>query len=800
MKPTRELVRRESEVNSLDAPIDPPQSYNYGVDPNADNEVHLLDYWRAIRKRIWLVLGIVVLSTMMAVVYVARKPDFYEAQARVQVDLEDNGAVLNGARPLYGPTDDPIYFNTQLQILVSPGLLRRVVRTLDLEHNPDFFKGNPAQRQSTWQTLLRMTGLGSKPPENVPHQPDQLPLTTSAAQATGPEDLNEAKRLAPYVNAIVNGLKVEPVKETRGYYKETRLIDIKFTHTDPQVAAKVVNAIAETYVFWNLEKKTETNSSTGGFLQKRIAELQQQIRTAEERLVNYAKNNQIISLDQNQNMIVDRLSGLNKQLLDAENDRKTAEAAYNAAKAPGAATALADADAKQANEIDSKLVELRQKRALLMVDATEEAPEVKEVDQQIGELDKQLKDLLNRKSNTLLTNLHTRYQQTLERERALRTAFEAQRAQTLSQNEAAINYRIIQQEIDTNRTLLTGLLQGAKENDVVMAGKPNNISIVDHALTPDSPVGPNRARTIVAAFLLSIGLGLGLALFLEYLDDTVHSTQEVERVLHLPALAVIPAMGSAVRRKVIPGMTALQKQNGNGNGNANSELLINVDGRSPLAEAYRHLRTSVLLSTAGRAPKSLLVTSSLPGEGKTTTAVNTAISLAQTGATVVIIDADMRRPRLQNIFDVDREQGLSSILSSDVSEKEMLAMVETDGASGLGVLSSGPIPPNPAELIGSDQMRRLMAALQANYTHVVVDSPPISSFTDGVLISTMVDGVLLVVHGGKSSRHIVRRSKQLLNDVGAKVFGVVLNNVNLQSHDYYYYQSYYGRKYYEKGA
>ena len=800
MKPTRELVRRESEVNSLDAAIDPPQSYNYGVDPNADNEVHLLDYWRAILKRIWLVLGIVVLSTMMAVVYVARKPDFYEAQARVQVDLEDNGAVLNGARPLYGPADDPIYFNTQLQILVSPGLLRRVVRTLDLEHNPDFFKGNPAQRQSTWQTLLRMAGLGSKPPENVPHQPDQLPLTTSVAQATGPEDLNEAKRLAPYVNAIVNGLKVEPVKETRGYYKETRLIDVKFTHTDPQVAAKVVNAIAETYVFWNLEKKTETNSSTGGFLQKRIAELQQQIRTAEERLVNYAKNNQIISLDQNQNMIVDRLSGLNKQLLDAENDRKTAEAAYNAAKAPGAATALADADAKQANEIDSKLVELRQKRALLMVDATEEAPEVKEVDQQIAELDKQLKDLLNRKSNTLLTNLHTRYQQTLERERALRTAFEAQRAQTLSQNEAAINYRIIQQEIDTNRTLLTGLLQGAKENDVVLAGKPNNIAIVDHALTPDSPVGPNRARTIVAAFLLSIGLGLGLALFLEYLDDTVHSTEEVERVLHLPALAVIPAMGGAVRRKVIPGMTALQKQNGNGNGNGNNELLINVDGRSPLAEAYRHLRTSVLLSTAGRAPKSLLVTSSLPGEGKTTTAVNTAISLAQTGASVVIIDADMRRPRLQNIFDVGREEGLSSILSSDVSEQEMLAMVETDEASGLNVLSSGPIPPNPAELIGSDQMRRLMAALQANYTHVVVDSPPISSFTDGVLISTMVDGVLLVVHGGKSSRHIVRRSKQLLNDVGAKVFGVVLNNVNLQSHDYYYYQSYYGRKYYEKGA
>lgn len=794
MKPSLELAKKENVADALDRPIETPPSYNYGVDPNAENEVHLLDYWRAIRKRLWLVLGIVALVTMLAVVYVARKPDLYEAQARVQVDLEDAGAIINKTQPLYGPTDDPIYFNTQLQILVSPGLMRRVVRTLDLEHNPDFFKGNPAQRQSTWQTLKRMVGLGSKPPETTPKSQDQLPLTTNVAQATAREDLNEAKRLEPYVNMILGGLKVEPVKESRGYYKETSLIDIKYGHTDPQATAKVVNGIAETYVYSNLEKRTEANSTTGDFLQKRIAELQQQIRTGEERLVNYAKNNQIISLDPNQNTVVERLAGLNQQLLEAENERKTAEAAYNAAKAPDAASALTDDSSKQTGEIEAKLIELRQKRALLLVEATEEAPEVKEVDQQIGELDRQLKESRNRKSATLLTNLNTRYQQALAREQSLRKAFEQQRAQTLSQNEAAINYRIIQQEIETNKSLLNGLLQSAKENDVVLAGKPNNISIVDYALTPDSPVGPNRTRTVIVAFFLSIGLGLGFALFLEYLDDTVHSTEEVERVLHLPALAVIPSVGGATRRRVLPGTTALQKHT-NGNGTSSAELLMNVDGRSPLAEAYRHLRTSVLLSTAGRAPKSLLVTSSLPGEGKTTTAVNTAISLAQTGASVVIIDADMRRPRLQSIFDMRGQEGLSSILSSDVSEDKMLAMVHQDEASGLGVLTSGPIPPNPAELLGSDQMRRLLAALQAKYTHVVVDSPPVSSFTDGVLISSMVDGVLLVVHGGRSSRHIVRRSKQLLNDVGAKIFGVVLNNVNLQSHDYYYYQNYYSQKY-----
>jgi capsular exopolysaccharide synthesis family protein len=799
MKPSRELAPRKPDLTAVARPVDPvPPSYNYGVDPSAQHEVHLIDYWRAIRKRLWLVLGLVALITMLAVLYVARKPDYFEAQARVQVKPEDNSTLTGKTPYLYTASEDSIYFNTQLQILTSPGLMRRVVRTLDLEHNPDFFKGTNAQNRSTWRTILEMVGIpqrGASEPAKV----DELPLTASSvAPATSHEDLTEAKRLAPYVAAILSGLKVEPVKESRGYYKETSLIDIRYSHTDPQVAAKVVNAIADTYVYANLEKKMETNSSTGTFLQKRIAELQQQIRTDEERLVNYARNNQIISLDPNQNTVVERLAGLNRQLLEAENERKTAEATFKAASAPGAAEALAEGDAKQISELDGKLNELRQKRVQLLVEATEEAPEVKEVDQQITELSTQLKDLRGRKSTNLLTILETRYNQTLTREAALRKSFEQQRAETLSQNEASINYRIIQQEIETNKTLLNSLLQGAKENDVVIAGKPNNISVVDYGLAPDSPVGPNRTRTVFMAFFLSIGLGVGLALFLEYLDDTVHSTEEVERGLHLPALAVIPSVGGgSAGNRLIDTSKALMKRNGNGVSSAkHEELLINVDSRSPLAEAYRHLRTSVLLSSAGHAPKSLLVTSSLPGEGKTTTAVNTAFSLAQTGASVVIVDADMRRPRLRSIFGVGHQLGLSSVLSSSLSEDEILELVCRDEATGLGILTSGPIPPNPAELIGSDQMRHLLSALQGHFDHVIIDSPPVSSFTDGVLISTMVDGVLLVVQGGKSSRHIVRRSKQLLQDVGAKIFGVVLNNTEVQSHDYYYYQRYYSEKYY----
>ncbi len=796
MNDATKLVKLKDEPGEIDRRMDegsPNRSPGYGYgDPAPEAETHLLDYWRAIRKRLWLVIGVAAFISTLATLYVARKPDVYAASSRVQVDTEIN--------PMYSSKDadysfmyDPAYFNTQLQILTSPGLLRRVVRTLDLEHNQAFQSPQSSQPRSTWKTILQMFGAGG-PVKNEPEKrPGELTLTGVSGPVSSSEDLAQAKRLAPYVGALQGGLKVEPVRETRAssYDKGTRLIDISYQHGDPDVAAKVANAVAEAFVRLNLEKKNSTNTSTSEFLSKRVAELQVQIRADEQKLVDYAKNNQILSLDASQNTVVERLAGLNKQLLEAENDRKMAEAEYNAAKSPGAASALAEAGAKEVNESEKKLADLRQKRAQLLVDATEEAPEVKEVDQQIAEVQRNLSETRTRNTSTLLTNLQTKYRQSLSREESLRTSFNQQKGETVTQNEAAINYRILQQEIATNKGLLDSLLQRSKENDVVLAGRPNNISVVDYAIVPDSPVGPQRIRTVLMALVFALGVGVALALFLEYLDDTVHSADDVERFLRLPALALIPTTGAgATRKRLHPPAMSLQKRNGS-NG-AHPELLLHANGRSALAEAYRQLRTSILLSTAGRVPKTLLVTSSLPGEGKTTTAVNTAISLAQTSARVLIVDADMRRPRLRSIFDLPERQGLSSILSSDMSPERMLQTIVKDEESGLYVLSSGPIPPNPAELLGSDQMRKLIAVLSGSFTHIVIDSPPISGFTDGVLIASIVDGVLLVVHGGKSSRGVVRRSRQLLLDVGAKIFGVVLNNVSVRSHDsYYYYQRYY---------
>lgn len=768
----------------------------YGEENTPEGEVHLRDYWRTIRKRLWLIIGIGLIVSSIAAIRQARLPDIYTATARVQVDAENFSPALGASKGTTYYVDnsyvDPEYFNTQLQILTSPTLLRRVAKNLDLEHNRGFFEASTPKR-SVWQGLLRMVGMGAKaesdaPSNQVPVAGADLELKPLRSTTGIVDEPGDVARMAPYVSALQGLLDVEQVKRTR-------LIDIRATHTDPQVATKVVNAVADAFGLWNLEVRTKTNTIAGTYLQKRIAELQSQIRNGEEQLVNYAQSHQILSLDSNQNTVVERLAGLNKQLLDAENERNLAEASYRASLTPGSAEASVEISDKHISDFRARLAELKQKKAQLLLTDTEESPEVRDINEQINLLEKQLGEARDNAKKVVTTNLETNYRKALAREQALNEAFRKQRAETVTQNQAAINYNILKQEIETNKGLLDGLMQRAKENDVSMAGTPNNIHVVDYAAAPSAAIGPRRLQSVLIALALSLAFGVALALFLEYLDDTVKSPEDVERGLRLPALAVIPLAGRTATQRFLPIPQKAQDTNGNGSG---SELLINTDGPSLQAEAYRHLRTSVLLSTAGRPPRTLLVTSSMPSEGKTTTVVNMATVLAQTDSQVLVIDADMRRPRLHQVFGMENRAGLSSLLSSEITEDELLSVVSRYKESNIHLLSSGPIPPNPAELLGSEQMRSLIERASNHFKYVIIDSPPIASFTDGVLISSIVDGVLLVVQGGKTSRQVVKRTRQMLHEIGAKVIGVVLNKIDLRSQEYYYYHQDY--KYYYSDA
>ncbi len=827
MKETRDIVKNSTaEKVELEKPFEPHipignGNGNYPAYRGYDQETsQLIEYWRAIRKRLWLVIGVAVLMTTLVAIYMARRPNVYQAQATVQVDLElANQDLVDSSRrsPI---SNDPTYFNTQLQLLTSESLLRRVVKELSLDSSKDFQKDKKQSSGSTFSSMLKAIGLANDAPVKDDSGVQEATIADDIGIASA-EKMEEAKRLAPYVDILRKNLTVEPVRESRQTFKETRLIEIFYRHTDPKLAALIVNGIGTVFTKQNDEKRTGKNRDTNEYLTDRIAELQSEIRAGELKLFNETKNAGIIETNAEQTIVIDRLSGLQRQLLDAEEARKSAQAEYNAVSgSPERIKARVEQEVGRytterensirdlINENKKDIAKLKAERNKLSVEYKDGAPEIREIDRQVAALEEaiskaadvnqnDLEEFRNRQAKILVDGLRTKYIAAKSKEEALRSDYNQQYNQAQGQNQAAVTIGLLKQDIDTKKGFLENLRKQQDSNDVVATGTNNNISFVEIAIPPDAPVSPSRTSAVLAALMLSTLFGMGLALFLEYLDDTIRTTEDVESFLGVPALAAIPTIDSLPKKRKL----LLVGANGEPvekTSNAGS-LLIHNDARSSLAEAYRHLRTSILLSTAGHAPRSLLITSSLPAEGKTTTAVNTAISLAQTGAKVLVIDADMRRPRLHNIFNTSNAAGLSTILSSDMKEDEILNVVQYDEDSKLHLISSGPVPPNPAELIGSEQMTRLMKYLQEEFTHVIVDSPPIASFTDGVLIASMVNGVILVVHSGKSSRQVVKRSRQLLQDIGAKVFGVVLNNVNLKAQDnYYYYQSYYYRDQYRQ--
>lgn len=821
MKDSREIIRAPLHdaadiLRELDA--SPSGGYPSYRDNQAGMGFQLVDYWRAIRKRLWLVAGIAVLMTTLAAIYMARRPDIYQATAQVRVDLEQvNPDLVTNDRQRSVLNSDPAYINTQLQLLGSDSLIRRVIKEHNLDANKEFQQANAEESVSAWRSVLRSLGLATQDSEKAASKGSAELLQETLGSG---EEMAEAIRLAPFVEAIKRTLQIDPIRESRTTFKDTRLIAISFRHTDPVLAAAVVNAIGTTFTDLNQEKRSGTSRKTNDFLQERISTLESEIKRDEQALVDLNQKAGILKTEGDQTIVSDRLSGLNKGMLEAEFERKNAEANFlTVQKQPEKAKSLAEAESarfiteQQASlrslEIETvkRIADLRQQRVLRLQEFLETAPEITEIDVQIksyqdslrAATEKSRSDIEGYRQNAtkvLLDNLRTKYLQAKDKEDKIRTDFNKQFGEAQGQSQDAVNIKLLQQNIDSKKGFLENLRKQVSGNDVASQGSDNNISVSEIAIPPKVPVSPRRLATVVAALFLSTLFGMGLALFLEYLDDTIRTTEEIESYLQLPALAAIPSIDSVPKRKLL-----LVGAGESDEDSPQTPLLISADSRSSLAEAYRHLRTSILLSTAGHAPKSLLVSSSLPSEGKSTIATNTAISLAQTGKKVVIIDADMRRPRLHSIFNMKNGEGLSSLLASEITEGEIAASVKQDDKSRLFVMTSGPIPPNPAELIGSEQMVKLLRLLQTKFDHIVIDSPPIASFTDGVLIASMVDGVILVVHAGRSSRQVVRRSRQMLQEIGAKIFGVVLNNVNLNNKDnYYYYQSYYHRSNYTDRA
>lgn len=758
-----------------------------------DDEKHIVQMVISALKKFWLlILGLNIAATMAAIYYVAQKPNYYKAEARIQVNAEINPAagMNSGGNPIILNTAgaDPAYFATQLQVLEGAGLMRRVIKSLDLENNKDFIDPQRNDRLTSLQKVGVFVGVMNPPDvksDVLPERKAPRPLSLAEDEPLDPD--REVAKLAPFVGLLKGGLRIQPVFDGRTMIKETRLIDVEFTHQDPEIAAKIANAVADAYVLQNLEQKIQSNASAGDFLQKRVAELQAQIRNGEERLINYARENRIVPPDTDQNTVVQRSVELSAQLGQAENMRIAAQTAYQAALQNQMWKSTVESRDSQVIALEGKLNDLRQKLAQLKTEYTDEWYEVVQTKEQISRVESQLEALRKRATDTQLASLRERLVEATEREKLIRQSFEQQRAEVVRQNEAAINYRIIQQEIDTNKSLLSGLLQRTKENEVILTGTPNNVLVLDRALVPGSPSGPERARTVILAFFASLGLGVGLALVFEWFDNSVKHTDNVEKSMGLPLLMTIPSGPESLSEKLFP----RKLLPGGWNKKPKRTYDLELFKESHYLECFNQLGTFLLLSGNSRPPKSILVTSAEAGEGKTMTALNLATSLAKSKGRVLLIDADLRCPRIHKLMNLKNEHGLSTILlSGKPSGLKIEEVIQKDPDSNLEVLTAGEFMANPTSLISSGDMEELLETLSKRYEHIVIDSPPVLFFADSPMLSTLVDSVLFIVRDSVSSKQSVQRAKEILQKLGARIAGIVLNAVPVKSTNYYKYTYY----------
>ncbi|HEX8565056.1 MAG TPA: polysaccharide biosynthesis tyrosine autokinase [Pyrinomonadaceae bacterium] len=811
------LPTATTELQTL-PPQDIPSTYSpvYDGDPFAEAR-SIREYISVVLKRKWMILAIVTVITVCTAIYMHRLPSQFMSSAEVLVETR---APKKSSESVYiNFWYDTKYWDTQVRLIQSPELMRDAVVTLGLHRNPNLIAEQP-KAPSIFGAITNMI-TGAKPPTV---KTPTLPVLTSDSDIIDVGNIqlppDEAKRAEEYGNYLLGGLTVEPIEKTN-------LITLKYTHVNPELASTIPNAVAVAFIARDAKREMQGAIQQTEDNARQIVDLQANINRLENERIAYMQREDLpLQQDQGQALSSGRLQTYSTNWLTAEKKRRDLQAEYEAAQRAKNnnqiravvqdGSMLSKADElnrirqveleKRLEAIDGKIEELSNKKSQLLVKYTEEYPEVVQVNEQIKywentkentrrensiKIEREGQKLTREAENIVLTGLQAKLQAAIRQENDSKAAYLRERAAANVQGQSEIKLLTLTQEIETNRKLLDNALQRQKvleleKND----SRPNNIKVTRRA-EGAGLVGPQRQRNITIAFLASLIFGVGLAFLLDYLDDSIKSSDDVGRHLGLPTLALIPHYGS-LERSVARGKQLATGSPAPNSSGASTALAALDDSRSALAEAYRHLRTSLLFSSAGKPPQTILVTSSQPSEGKTTTAINTAITLAQAGAEVVLIDCDLRRPRLHHHFQLENTHGLTNFLSGERNTSELIK--ECDKLPNLKIVTSGPIPPNPAELLSSIEMRNLIDFLRSNFKHVIIDSPPAISFTDAVILSTLVDGVIIVAMVGKSSIHMIKRFRQRLTGVGSRIYGVVLNGLKRHSVDYGYYG--YGYSYY----
>jgi succinoglycan biosynthesis transport protein ExoP len=723
-------------------------------------ESMLRDYLRVLIKRRWFVLGTMAAVFSVVAVATLRSTRIYDASGSIAINKSDAMAMnfgnsANGAPGYYDTSD----VDTEVRVLQSDLLALDVIRRLNLDQLPEF------------------GGKGAKADSALEEANDSL-------QPDSPQT-------SPALLTFKSGLNVTLVPNSR-------IIEIHYRSPNRELAAKIVNALMDSYVEQNFKTKFDSTMQISDWLTKQLVDLQIKVETSEQKLVKYQKDHNILGIDEKQNIVTSKLDELNKSLTAAESERMQKESIYKLVQssdpATAASTALQILGERAGSNISGLLEKLRSQHADLKIQialmSTQFGPSFPKVVQLTSQL-KEVDDQIKAEMDKILDQVKGDYMASAQHENLLKDAMENQKDEANKLNENAIEYSLLKRDVDTNRTLYEGLLEKLKEAGVSAGLHSNNFRVVDRARPPSSPAEPNIPRNLAFALALGLTSGLGLAFLMEGLDSTVHTPEQAQAVSGLPSLGMIP-LGSLGDN--LPGAKSTLTTSSS---REYVELVTQGRPQSQMAESYRALRTSLLLSSIGAPPKVILVTSALPQEGKTTTSMNTSIVLAQKGGKVLIIDADLRRPSIHKALGMGPRTGLSNVLTGSASLEQ--AVVQSSILPSLYVLPAGTPPPNPAELLASSQMREILAKLREQYDHIVIDTPPTLSVTDAVIMSTNADTVVLVIRSGQTTKQALRRARDLLMRVNARVAGVLLNAADLKSADYYYYYEYrgeYGNRYY----
>ena len=683
---------------------------------------NVADYWRLAVKYRLIILASIVTALVIGTAVTLLTTPIYSATATLQIDREA-ARVLNvdEIQPRESMVQGEEFFQTQYGILRSRSLAERVIESLGL---------------ATSDRFLEQMDI-------APPDPD-----------TGTASARSAKRRQAVLKAVQENLSVSPVRGSR-------LVSVSFNSPNPQLSAQIVNAFAENFIQANLDRKYQSSSYAREFLEERIAQTKARLEDAERQLVTYAANEQIINVreasaenGEAQSLTINNLVALNSSLSEARAARVGAEQKWHQAQGASLLTlpdVLQNPAVQRLTEERAKLdAEYQQKLRIFQP----EWPELVQLKARIDELDRQI--------NTIATGIRNsiqgQYVVAANAERALQGQVNGLKGDVLDIRRRSIQYNILQRELDTSRTLYDGLLQRYKEVSVAGNLTSNNISVVDRAQAPQKPSKPRLAVNLLLSLLLGIGLGVVASFLLEALDETIASPEDIESKLGLSVLGVIPLLDK--------GMTP---------------ALALADVRSTLSESYYSLRTALQFSTPNGAPSSLLVTSSRPAEGKSTTAFAIALNLAKLGRRVLLADGDLRNPSMHRVLGSENDAGMSNLLSGGA---DLAVLAKPTEYAGLDFIPCGPLPPNPAELWGGDRLRRVLDDATKIYDYVVIDGPPVLGFADAPLLASAVEGTLFVLEAKGTRRAQARGALKRLLIGNGRILGAVLTKFNTKATQY----------------